>query len=117
MQEISCTIHYGEKALCGIPGNERCFGSHLLLSSHGLACLISSSGLKHQDLKAKEGNNRIFVTFGNITVNIPAPSQGIINDMVDEFGGVILGVLIGVPVFASGIILGLAINSGGNGDS
>ncbi|MBE7546582.1 MULTISPECIES: hypothetical protein [Candidatus Kuenenia] len=67
---------------------------------------VCSSGLKHQDLKAKEGNNRIFVSFGSITV-----------DMVDEFVGVILGVLIGVPVFAGGIIQTSAINGSGNGDS
>lgn len=78
---------------------------------------VCSSDLKHQDLKAEEGNNRIFVTFGNTTVDIPAPSQGIIDEMVDEFGGVILGVLIGVPVLALGILLGAGINRGSNKDS
>ena len=53
----------------------------------------------------------------DLAPNRPPPSEGIINDMVDEFKGVILGVLIGVPVFAAGMILRSAINSGGNGDS
>ncbi|MCF6147513.1 MAG: hypothetical protein E3K37_02520 [Candidatus Kuenenia sp.] len=78
---------------------------------------VRSCDLKNRDLKTKEDNNRIFVTYGNLTVNIPSPSQGVIDEIVDEFGGVILGVLIGVPVFAVGVLFGMGIGVGSHRDS